>query len=570
MQVDQIDSMSVMTWTWADYKPIFDELHERELTAETAESFLSDWSKGVALVGELRVRSMVATQRNTADEAAKEQYRRYNEDVFPNFEAADQLLREKVIAAGVSAPGFEVPLQQMGAKAALFRAENLTLLGEEKMLAAEYAAITGAQTVPWQGKDIPRSAMAPFLRVEDRKVREQAWRAVENVKLQDRERLDGVWQRLLELRLQIARNADFDNYRDYKWQELMRFDYGPELNISFHRAAYEVAGPAIGRTFLRRQKRLGLSPIRPWDTWVDAILGPPLHPAGTSEELQAGLLRIFRNVDPEFGRQFERMIDEDMLDLESRQNKAPGGVCFEFPVSGLPYIITNTSGIHSDVEVVLHEGGHAFHAFECCHLPYFVRGMNLPSEFAEVASTSMELLAGPYLESERGGFYSKRDAARARIQTLEFLLYSWVWVAMIDSFQHWAYENPGLARVPDHCDQTWTELTLRYLPFDWTGLEEYVGAEWRNVLHIVQLPFYAIEYAMAGLAAVSVWSQSLKDQSRAVDRYRSALARGGALPLPQLYEAVGAPFDFSTETLGSAVQLIEQTLLELEQEAESA
>jgi oligoendopeptidase F len=204
------------------------------------------------------------------------------------------------------------------------------------------------------------------------------------------------------------------------------------------------------------------------------------------------------------------------------------------------------------------------HTFESARLPYFQQ-MGVPSEFAEVASMGMELIAGPYLARSEGGFYSKTETGRARAEHLEGIITFWPYMAVVDAFQHWVYENPADAADPACCDSAWSGLWRRFMPgVDWNGLEDEMATGWHRKLHIHVAPFYYIEYGLAQLGAAQVWAGSLRDAPSAVAAYRRALALGGTAPLPALYEAAGARLAFDAETLAQSIGLLERTLDELE------
>jgi oligoendopeptidase F len=270
---------------------------------------------------------------------------------------------------------------------------------------------------------------------------------------------------------------------------------------------------------------------------------------------------MFHRVDKQLGAYFDTMRQESLLDLPNRKNKAPGGYCTSFPATGRPFIFMNVVGLEDDVLTMLHEAGHAFHAFEQFNnLPYYQQ-MQIPMEFAEVASMSMELLAAPYLPEQEGGFYSKADTAKARIGQLEKLILFWSYMAVVDAFQHWIYENHDLARDTRNCDAKWRELYQRYIPsVDWSGLDDELMAIWYTQGHIFESPFYYIEYGLAQLGAAQVWANALKDQAKAVADYRKALALGYTVPLPQLYQTAGVKLAFDAATLGQSVELAEKTL----------
>lgn len=256
------------------------------------------------------------------------------------------------------------------------------------------------------------------------------------------------------------------------------------------------------------------------------------------------------------------MMEEDLLDLANRKAKAPGAFCADYPTRRVPFIFMNAVGLHADTMTLLHEAGHAFHVFESGRLKNALKIANMPMEFAEVASMSMELLASPYLADS--GMYTAAEAARARIEHLEGILVFWPYMALVDAFQHWIYENPAEGRDPEACDAKWCELWARFMPgIDYTGLEQFIPAQWHRQLHIHQIPFYYIEYGLAQLAAVQVWGNALEDQAQAVADYRRALALGSTVTLPELFDAAGARFAFDAHTLKQHVSLIEQEIEKL-------
>jgi len=369
---------------------------------------------------------------------------------------------------------------------------------------------------------------------------------------------------LLKLRRQVAENAGLPDYRAYSFREKGRFDYTPADCFTFHDAIEAVVAPAARRVYEKKRARLGLDALRPWDADVDASDAPPLKPYQSQDELVQGSLNILSRVDPELGRHFAVMAEEELLDLQTRQGKALGGYCSTLPLRKRPFIFMNGVGIHNNVQTLLHEAGHAFHVFETATLP-LVWQLHAPMEFAEVASMSMELLAAPYLTQENGGFYTDSEAARARIEHLEGILTFLPYMAVVDAFQHWVYLNPDEAMDAANCDAAWGKLWHRFMPdVDWAGLEDERVTGWHRKLHIFGVPFYYIEYGMAQVGALQVWRNSLQDQAGAVADYRKALALGGSKTLPELFAAAGAEFRFDAEMLTDLVALVEKTVAELE------
>jgi oligoendopeptidase F len=399
----------------------------------------------------------------------------------------------------------------------------------------------------------------------NRSVRETSWRLMRERMLNDRDAIHDMWRKFFALRQQIAANAGKPDYRTYAWEQKARFDYSPTDCKVFHTSIEKVVVPAASRVYERRKKKMGIDSIRPWDEYVDPLGRPALRPFRRVTQLMSGAANIFERVDPVFGGYFRMMMQENLLDLKSRKHKADGAYCTFFELSRKPFIFMNAVGIHYDVQTLLHESGHAFHSLEAANLPYLMQ-RNAPMEFQEIASLSMELLAAPYLADS--GLYTPADAARARIESLEDILLGWPYMALVDAFQHWIYENPTRGADPKKCDAKWSKLHARFIPdVDYSDIEVYRPTQWHHQSHILQSPFYYIEYALAQLGAVQVWANALKDQAAAVQAYRHALSLGATVSLPELYAAAGAKLSFDRKTLQAAVDLIESQIAELEKVA---
>jgi oligoendopeptidase F len=555
--------------SWTEIEPFAQMLLERPLNAETADEWLRDWTSLFRQINEAETRLEVGTTLDTTDDALNARYLAYLEDVVTPWRAAEQKLKEKLLASGLEPAGMEVPLRAIRAEAALFREANLPLFNEEDRLQTEYDRIIGAQTVMWEGEEKTLTQLTPFLESHDRALRERAFRLAADRRLQDRPALNDLWIKFLDVRSQIARNADLPDYRAYKWIDMKRFDYTPEDAQRFHAAIEEVVVPAGRRLLERRREQMGVDVLRPWDAdWrmtIDPLNRPPLKPFGDGEELSAKTNEMFRRVDPVFGDYLEIMRRENLLDLVNRKGKAPGGYMTYFAVAKRPFIFMNATGSHGDVQTMLHEGGHAFHGFECANVPYYQQG-DITMEIAEVASMSMELLAAPYLTVENGGFYdSQADADRAFADHLIGLIRFWGYMAVVDGFQHWAYTHIDDAHDIAQCDAKWVELWNRFMPVeDWTGFEESLNGYWQRQGHIYGNPFYYIEYGLAQLGAVQVWRNSLTDHKGAVAAYRHALSLGATRTLPELFAAAGAKFALDVATLREVVPLIEDTINRLE------
>jgi len=558
------DPQDFMHWNWSQFEPYAIELTKRPITAANLNNWVMDWSDLNRMISEMFARLWVATTLNTADHDAKNRFNTFLDEIFTPSLEANQVLKQKLLASGLQPEGFDIPLRNMRVEAEIFRDENLPLLNEEKKLVNEYDEIIGAQTVEWEGKEVTTTQLQPIYLSLDRSKREKAWRLSMERKLADRQKLNGLWVKMLDLRGQIARNASFMDYRAYHWKELLRFDYTPEDCMQFHQAIEQVAVPAARRIYEKRQKRLGLTSLRPWDLNVDPLGREALKPYQTISELEDKVSVIFHRVDPELGKYFDIMRNKGLLDLDNRKGKAPGAYCNNYDMVRLPFIFENAVGLHGDVATLLHEGGHAFHVFEEAHLPYYQQ-LAVGMEFAEVASMAMELLALPYLLASEGGFYSEKDAARARIEHLEEAVLFWPYMAVVDGFQHWAYTNQAEAANVELCDQKWVELWERFtIGVDWSGLDDLRVTGWQRKQHIFEVPFYYVEYGLASLGAFQVWRNALNDQKGAVAAYRRALALGGTVSIPKLYETAGARFAFDARALQEAVGLAEEMIERLE------
>jgi oligoendopeptidase F len=556
-------ALDALDWDVESFRPHFDQLLAQELTPDSLDQWMLDWSAVSRLASEVASRLYVAVTVDTTDEAAETHFMRFNEELLPQLRIYANQLRAKLVASGLKPDNFDVQLKKFNAALDLFREANLPLFTQQEGLGVEYDKVVGAQTVEWNGEEVTLSQLNVEAQNPDREIREDAWRSAMERTLQDRPALDDLWVQLMEIRGQIAKNADKADFRAYKWQELNRFDYTPENSIEFQNAIEQVVVPAAQRLYERRRQRLGLPTLRPWDLEVDTTNAPALRPFKTSQELESKTLAIFDQVDPALGDYFREMRDENLLDLDNRKGKAPGGYCTDFAFSSRPFIFMNSVGIHDDVQTMLHEGGHAFHAFESFALPYHAQ-QDVPTEFAEVASMSMELLASPYLSSDEG-FYSDSEAARARIEHLENIIKFWPYMAVVDAFQHWVYTHHQEASDPRNCDAKWAELWDRFMVgIDYTGFEAIKETGWHRKLHIYQIPFYYVEYGLAQLGAVQVWANARNDQKQAVADYRKALALGDTVPLPKLFETAGARFAFDAATLQQAVDLVEEVIAELE------
>jgi len=559
---------------WHSIQPFVEELQQRELNADNVGQWLHDWSQLGRLIEETAAVIYIEKSLDTTDEAKEQAFLDFVDNVLPQLQIADQVLKERLlnlhIANGDLADldaldGMSLVLRNLRNEAELFREENVPLQTALARLDNEYEKVTGGMKTVWDGQEKNLSQLAVLLQDKDRSVRERAWQATMDLWLASRQQLNKIYADMLALRRQLAANAGLPDYRAYAFREKGRFDYTPADCFTFHEAIEAVVVPAARRIYQKQQARLGLDTLRPWDVQVDTSDAPPLKPYQGQDELIRGSLNIFQKVDAELGRYLATMAEEDLLDLDTRSGKALGGYCNTLPLRQRPFIFMNGVGIHDDVQTMLHEAGHAFHVFETAALP-LIWQTEAPMEFCEVASMAMELLAAPYLVKAQGGFYTATEAARARIEHLEGILTFLPYMAVVDAFQHWVYTHPDAAMDASNCDAAWDQLWQRFTPgVDWTGFDEARVTGWHRKPHIFGSPFYYIEYGMAQVGALQVWRNSLNDHPGALAAYRKALALGGTKTLPELFAAAGADFRFDTAMLTGLVQLVEKNVEELEE-----
>ncbi len=541
--------------TWEDVDPYYADLVERPLDATTVDEWLRAWSRLEELVTEAAAQAMIAYTIETSDSEKEKDHLRFSTEILPKAEERSVELARRFVALGHSTPELATTLARFRTSIEIFREANVPLFSEIEELSARYQRITGSMTVEWEGVERPLPQLQPFLKSADREVRERAFRAVTQPYIEERGALAGLFDRMFELRQRAARNAGFANYRDYIFPAKYRFDYTPADCERFHEAVERAATPAVARVLEHRRRRLRLDVLRPWDLAVDPDRDAPLRPFQTVEEFVGKARGVFTRVDPALGDQFQTMIDERLLDLDSRKGKAPGGYCETLHFRGRPFIFMNAVGLVDDVMTLLHEAGHAFHAF-ASHRQPLIWQRHPGSEAAELASMSMELLASPHL-AQPTGYFTPEDHRAAWLEHLEDVLLSLVHIASVDAFQTWIYTSPDGADAAAR-DDAWLRIRSRFeRGVDWSGLERERVARWYRQLHIFMYPFYYIEYGIAQIGALQIWRNSLSDPVGAVARYREALAIGAVRSLPEMYRAAGARLSFDATLIGELVELVE-------------
>ncbi len=548
--------------SWGKIESYFDALRDRTLgTVDALVGWLDDYSELVACIDEVGTDRHVKMTCQTDDADRKAAFLDYVENIEPKVKPRCHELNVKYcrtpIANDLPTARYFVLDRSIRARVELFRKENVPLETEETKLEQKYQEIGGAQTVRFDGKEQTLQQLALYAERTDRSIRQSAWEAEAKRRLEDAGAIEDIFDEMIKLRHRIARNAGCEDYREYAFKSKQRFDYTAEDCLSFHEAVEQTAVPVARDLQRQRTSALDVVPLRPWDLAVDVKGRPPLSPFTSADELCTKVSRVFNRVDPALGEQFQDMVRNGYLDLESRKGKAPGGYQATYESSRRPFIFMNAVGVQRDVRTLIHEGGHAFHCYAARHDP-LVAYRSSPIEFAEVASFGMEMLA----LDEIGEFYSGDDLARAKRSQLEGIIALFPWIATIDAFQHFLYTNPDHTRGQRR--EEWLKLRDRFGGIaDYGGYEEALACSWQRQLHLFEVPFYYIEYGIAKLGALQVWRNAMADRADALTKYREALALGGSRPLPELFETAGATFDFSSKTIGPLMDLLRKELEKL-------
>ncbi|MBF0479048.1 MAG: M3 family oligoendopeptidase [Candidatus Omnitrophica bacterium] len=545
---------------WETIKKYYELLLNRLITTSLdMEQWVLDRSEMEAAIDQQSSILYILMTCQTDNEQRAKDYSRFIEEITPAMKPYEQnldlFLLKNVQQYPLENTRYKLYIQKIRQDVELFRKENILLETEVDLLSQEYQSICGQMGVEFDGQEHTLPQMEKYLHEPDRDLRERAWRAISRKRLSVKDSLNKIFDRMLQLRDQIGRNSGFANYRDYKFKALHRFDYTPEDCRNYHAAIEKFVVPVWKKILYRRRLQMKLDALRPWDTSVDPLGRSPLKPFVEDHQLTEKCSKIFARVDDSLGYQFKEMSQWGMLDLESRKGKAPGGYQSTLNEARKPFIFMNAVGIDSDVRTLLHEGGHAFHALACSHDP-LLDYRHAPMEFCEVASMSMELLGGEFLTE----FYSSDELLRSKSEHWEDVIFILVWVAVIDSFQHWIYENPH--HTNDQRIKIWKQIRSRFgaEAVDWSGFDEEHAYLWHKQLHIFEVPFYYIEYGIAQLGALQVWLNFRKDYKRAVGAYKQALALGGSRPLPELFQAAGIKFDFSEKTIKPLLDAVEKEL----------
>ena len=531
---------------WASLEPYFKELSDRPIEdALGLEKWLKDLSELEAFISEDACWRQIKMTCDTTDKSLEEAFNFFCMEIQPKMQPYADALNKKLMACPftqtLDKDTYFTYLRAVQKSIDLFRTENIAIQAELSVMQQQYGAIAGKMTITHEGQEYTLQQAAQFLESEDRSIRESVYRKIQERRLEDKTAMHDLFSSLIQKRHQVAVNAGFENYRDYKFVELGRFDYTKEDCYQFHEAVKLHVLPLIDKIYARKKQKLGLEVLKPWDTEAEPAGTKPLRPFTDGKDLYEKSVACFEQLHPFFADCLKKMNSLKHFDLESRKGKAPGGYNCPLAESGAPFIFMNAAGQMSDVTTMVHEGGHAIHSFLSHHLSLSAF-KEYPMEIAEVASMSMELFSMDHWQSF---FDNETDLNRAKEHQLERTITIFPWIAIIDKFQHWVYEHP--AHTIEERTQTWTSILKEFSTgsIDYTGLDEFRAIGWQRQLHLFEVPFYYIEYGIAQLGAIGMWMQYQQNPSAALENYMNALALGGTKTLPELYKTAGIEFNFS-------------------------
>lgn len=550
---------------WENLEPIFNELINRSLKSiNDLEQWLRDRSEIEAALEEDFAWRYIRMTCDTTDEKLLTDFQFFATEIEPKIAPLNNELNKKFIqspfAEQLDEAKYYVYVRGIKKALELFREENIPLLTQIQVEQQKYQGITGSMSVKLGGQEYTLEQAAVFLKDTDRNVRQEAWEAITARRLEDKEKLDELFNSLLKLRHQVALNVGFENFRDYMFQALGRFDYTPTDCYDFHKAIQKEIVPLLKLQAEKRLKALALNELKPWDMDVDISGKPALKPFSNGEELIEKSIKCFRGLSPYIGERLEIMKANGFFDVDSRKGKAPGGYNYPLAESGAPFIFMNSAGTFRDLTTMVHEGGHAVHTFISAGLE-LNDFKHLPSEVAELASMSMELISMDHWDKF---FDNSEDLIRAKKDQLKDVLKTLPWVAVVDQFQHWIYTNPN--HTSEERADAWTKI---FEPFgnnfaDWSEHQHGLENLWQKQLHIFEVPFYYIEYGIAQLGAIAVWKNYKNDPGKGLFKYLDALKLGYTKTIKEIYETAGIEFNFTAVYVKELADFVQKELDKLE------
>ena len=531
---------------WDQLSPFLEELKNRTInSAEDLKKWLKDVSELEAVVNEDGAWRYIKMTCNTQDEELQKSFDFFVTEIEPFMAPFSNDLHKKLINCPyieqLEKDTYFVYIRGVKKSIELYREENIALNTEMRKKEQEYGTISATQTITHEGEEMTLQKAATYFKSNDRTLRETIYKKIQERRAKDETTLNDLYSQLIDLRHQMALNTGFSNYRDYKHQELGRFDYSVQDCYSFHDAIQQHIVPLVKQNEQKRKDALKLESYKPWDKDVDTDGKAPLKPFSSGDDLTEKTISCFNTIDSYFAECIQTMQNMKRLDLESRIGKAPGGYNYPLMETDVPFIFMNAVGLHRDMVTMVHEGGHAVHAFLAANLE-LTEFKSTPSEVAELASMSMELIS---MEHWEPFFPNADDLKRAKKEQLNDVLKGLPWIASIDKFQHWIYTNPKHTVAERYA--CWLQISKDFGTgvVDYTGLEHHLQRSWQAQLHLFEVPFYYIEYGMAQLGAIAVWCNYKQNPELAIKNYKNALALGYTKTIPEIYKAAGIKFDFS-------------------------
>jgi len=544
---------------WEQLLPYFTQLTERKISSnEELIHWLKDRSELEAILSEEGGWRYIRMTVNTKDEKAVESYNYFVNEIEPKaapfFNELNKKFNDCPFIESLTEREYFIYKRGIKQELDLFREENIPLQAEISTLAQKYGAITGAQSISYKNEVMTMPKAASLLKNTDRQMREEVFMLISARREKDTKELDILFDTLTELRNRLALNAGFKNYRDYMFAALGRFDYTVKDCENFQESIKNIIVPYTSGFTKRRKEQLGYDVLKPWDMEVDPEGKSPLKPFSNGKELIEKSIEIFNNIHPYFGNCLRTMNELGRLDLESKDGKAPGGYNYPLYETGVPYIFMNAVGTQRDLVTMVHEGGHAIQSF-LTHSLKLTAFKSFPSEVAELASMSMELIS---MDQWNHFYTNEEELKRAKKDQLEKIISILPWIATVDKFQHWIYENPK--HTHEERTNSWMKIMKEFSSnmVDYSGLEYIQQSAWQKQLHIYEVPFYYIEYGMAQLGAIALWRNYKKDPKKAIQQYMDALALGYTRSIPEIYETAGIKFDFSPAYVKELLDFIKE------------
>jgi oligoendopeptidase F len=546
---------------WEVLEPYFKNLEERNIASLTdLEQWLTDSSELEAAISEDACWRQIKMTCDTENKELEQSFTFFMMEIQPKVQPYADRLNKKLIDSPfikeLDQQKYFTYLRNVKKNIELFREANIPLNAELSIMQQQFGVISGKMMVEVNGQEYTLQQAAKFLEDPDQKLREEVYHKINTRRLQDKEELNTLFSSLVEKRNQVAINTGFTNYRDFRFTELGRFDYTKEDCYQFHEAVKRHVMPLVNQLYEAKKKRLGLTTLRPWDVEAEPAGTTPLRPFTNEAELTEKTIACFTKLKPFFADCITKMKAMGHLDLDSRKGKAPGGYNCPLAESGAPFIFMNAAGTLDDVTTMVHEGGHAIHSF-LAHELALTGFKEYPMEIAEVASMSMELFSMNHWEVF---FTNAEELKRAKEQQLERVITIFPWIATIDKFQHWVYENPN--HTLEQRANEWVKIVNEFSSpvIDFSGLDEYRKYGWQRQLHLYEVPFYYIEYGIAQLGAIGMWQQYIQNPEAAVSNYINALQLGGTKTLPALFEAAGLKFDLSPSHIKTLMGFVKEEM----------